>query len=263
MASFRFTVQDFLLVATAAMVIGAVDSFPKVAAAASESTQQHLRSPSAQTQQQAHRLTASMAQAAPVADDFNCYAMAPPEVVSSICMVDGDEIETIEDQWPAERSHSIAVRGQYDSYVDFTITSWMMDVDVGIAVGYTGIDSSSHALETLSSSCDTFGDSSHGNFADFQAQCVHGFTEATVTIVAHEHDDDAESENADAGVGVGVDIGNDRKAACNLGDLRERGGQFCAYRVRIPCQQIRVDCEELDVNSHSFQSKDSTSTTIS
>ena len=194
--------QDFLLVATAAI---AVASVPEVAA-----SETHLRSPSAQQ----HLLTGSTT-------PTECYTISPPKFVASLCMVDGEKIETIEDQWPAERSHSIVVNNQYESYVEFTITSLMQD-DVGIAVRHTDLD--------LENSCRVFQDSSLGNFVDFQAKCIEEFT--SVMIVVNE-----DPEN--------VDPDEDWKA-CNMDDIRKRRGQFCAYRVEIPCKQMRVDCEDLN-----------------
>jgi hypothetical protein len=37
--------------------------------------------------------------------------------------------------------------------------------------------------------------------------------------------------------------------ACDVEDLSEMGGNFCAYRIEIPCESISVECgEPRDVN---------------
>lgn len=111
---------------------------------------------------------------------------------------------------------SITITGQYDSSVLFTITQLLEDA-VGLAIKYEN---------DLESTCDIYKDVTFGTSLDYEAQCINGYTRATV--VAY----------------MDADFDPDDCEACQVDDLSDMGGQFCAYSVEIPCETMSVECGE-------------------
>jgi len=134
----------------------------------------------------------------------------PPKVVSEICM-DGEDMMDITD-FPDD---AIIISGQYDTSVDFTINQAWDDV-AGIAIKSDNID--------LDSSCDVYGDVTIGASFDFQSKCVHGITGVTVVVY---YDSNFNPEQC---------------VACDVEELSDMGGKFCAYYIEIPCEPMSVEC---------------------
>ena len=74
--------------------------------------------------------------------------------------------------------------------------------------------------------CVVKGNVRHGDFEDFKGECGGGVTGITVVIYFDESFDPEECQ------------------ACDVDDLSNMGGKFCAYRVEIPCEPVSVDCGE-------------------
>jgi hypothetical protein len=149
----------------------------------------------------------------------DCYTVAPPEVMDSICVEGEDIMDTI-----PLLPDSIVINGQYDVTVDFTIVQEWDDL-VGIAIKHSNLE--------FESSCDIYGNVTLGDSFDFQSQCVSGYT--TVTIVVY----------------LGSEFNPEECDACNVEDLSDMGGKFCAYSVEIPCELdiVKQECF-WDIETH-------------
>ena len=102
---------------------------------------------------------------------------------------------------------ALVVNGQNGDYADFTIIqTWVQEG--GMAIMYS---------ETLESPrCVVKGNVRRGDFEDFKGECGGGVTGITVVIYFDESFDPEECQ------------------ACDVDDLSDMGGKFCAYRVEIP-----------------------------
>merc|ERR1712008_209777 len=110
----------------------------------------------------------------------------------------------------------LIINGQYHANVDFTINQQWMD-EVGLAIKYDD--------SNLQSSCDVY-ELTMGAIENFQSKCINGMTEATIVVYM----DDG--------------FNPDECVACDVEDLSDMGGAFCAYRLQIPCEKMPVVCED-------------------
>jgi hypothetical protein len=137
---------------------------------------------------------------------------APPKVIASVCMSGDVAIGT-----SPMPSDALIVTSQDGEKVDFTVSQQWVE-EGGIAVNLNG--------PTLESSCVIMGNVTLGDSEDFEGECTEGITAVTIVVYMEQEFDPEECE------------------ACNVDDLSQMGGTFCAYRVEIPCETISVECGE-------------------
>merc|ERR1712238_632022 len=144
----------------------------------------------------------------------NCDMPAEPKVVASICMSGESTLDTR--PMPED---ALIVTNQNDEKVDFTVSqAWIEEGAGGMAIMYD---------ESLDSpSCIVKGNVKFGDSEDYKGECFGGVTGVTVVVYM-----DASFEPEEC-------------QACDVDDLSEMGGNFCAYRVEIPCETISVECGE-------------------
>ena len=111
---------------------------------------------------------------------------------------------------------AITITGQFETSVMFTITQQLEEA-VGLAIKYEN---------DLESTCDIYKDVSFGTSYELEAQCINGYTRAT--IVAY----------------MDADFDPEECQACDVDELSDMGGEFCAYSIEIPCENMSVECGE-------------------
>jgi len=142
----------------------------------------------------------------------DCYEPTPPKIIESICMAGNESIATT-----PMPDNAIVVTSQDIDKVGFTVAQDWVDVG-GLAINYNG--------ESLESSCAIIGNITFGDSQDLEGNCIEGVSGVTIVVYMDEDFDPDECE------------------ACNVDDLSEMGGTFCAYRVEIPCEPTSVECGE-------------------
>merc|ERR1719162_1580233 len=143
----------------------------------------------------------------------DCFEPAPPKIVQSICMKNGDDVS---DSVPMP-DDALVVTSQDGKKVEFTVRQEWSDEN-GMAIMYD---------ETLESpTCVVKGNVLFGDSEDLVGECFAGATGVTVVVYMDASFKPEECE------------------ACDVADLSEMGENFCAYRLEIPCEPTSVECGE-------------------
>merc|ERR1719162_2479638 len=143
----------------------------------------------------------------------DCFEPAPPKIVQSICMKNGDDVS---DSVPMP-DDALVVTSQDGKKVEFTVRQEWSDEN-GMAIMYD---------ETLESpTCVVKGNVLFGDSEDLVGECFAGATGVTVVVYMDASFKPEECE------------------ACDVDDLSEMGENFCAYRLEIPCEPTSVECGE-------------------
>merc|ERR1711933_482515 len=68
------------------------------------------------------------------------------------------------------------------------------------------------------------GDVTLGTSFSFESKCVHGYTSITIVVYFNSDFDTEECE------------------ACDVNEIDDMTGHYCAYSIEIPCEPMTVEC---------------------
>ncbi|OEU06771.1 hypothetical protein FRACYDRAFT_253369 [Fragilariopsis cylindrus CCMP1102] len=142
----------------------------------------------------------------------NCYMKTPPKIINSVCMSGSTTLSARPMPLAA-----LVVNELNEDKIGFTVSQQWVE-EGGLAVMYSP--------DAMVPSCSVKGNIMLGESEYFEGECLNGMTGATIVVFMEKDFKPEECE------------------ACNVDDLSDMGGVFCAYRVEIPCETISVECGE-------------------